>query len=429
MTLLFAFFLLSLHLGVEKVVGSSCSRWAIQVPAVTNFTLRSCDGKYGPYSGHIPGSVHTDLMKAGVISGDPYYRYQEIDLSWIPQTCWVYESEPFALPASGLTESCNVRIRLRHVDSVATVALNGVAIGQADNAHASHDFLVPANALSTASNVLSLTFPPTLSYVLQASEAYPYSVPHTINYNVWAEPSHRNFIRKAGSDFGWDWGPAFINLGVGEGLSDGSQGGSMNQDLITLYQEPQFTLDGIAVTYEFLTSDLHTVSINVSAIVTYLDQSTHKSLVPRLFELYIDNQLKGTYKVPMACSEVGGLCNVAVATGLVVEGLELWYPRTLVPPTTTTTASSSMVSPKLYTVELRCVGEAPQSVVKRVGFRKVVLVQTPLSSTQVEALSHLAAPAPASFYISVNNLPVYVRGANYIPPDSLIMRVTEKDYK
>ena len=35
-----------------------------------------------------------------------------------------------------------------------------------------------------------------------------------MNYNVWAEPTHRSFLRKAGSDFGWDWGPAFLTVGL-----------------------------------------------------------------------------------------------------------------------------------------------------------------------------------------------------------------------
>lgn len=31
---------------------------------------------------------------------------------------------------------------------------------------------------------------------------------------MWAEPSHRSFVRKAGSDFGWDWGPAYASTGM-----------------------------------------------------------------------------------------------------------------------------------------------------------------------------------------------------------------------
>lgn len=53
----------------------------------------------------------------------------------------------------------------------------------------------------------------TLWHVLQ-SKWYPYPVPATQNFNTWAEPTHRSFIRKAGSDFGWDWGPAFATTGM-----------------------------------------------------------------------------------------------------------------------------------------------------------------------------------------------------------------------
>lgn len=46
------------------------------------------------------------------------------------------------------------------------------------------------------------------------AENYPYFVPATQNFNTWTEPTHRSFIRKAGSDFGWDWGPAFATSGI-----------------------------------------------------------------------------------------------------------------------------------------------------------------------------------------------------------------------
>lgn len=44
-----------------------------------------------------------------------------------------------------------------------------------------------------------------LMLVERQAASYPYVIPETVNYNVWAEPSARNFLRKAGFDFGWDW--------------------------------------------------------------------------------------------------------------------------------------------------------------------------------------------------------------------------------
>ena len=48
----------------------------------------------------------------------------------------------------------------------------------------------------------------------ERANQYPYTVPATRFYTVWSEPTHRSFVRKAGSDFGWDWGPAFVPIGI-----------------------------------------------------------------------------------------------------------------------------------------------------------------------------------------------------------------------
>ena len=46
------------------------------------------------------------------------------------------------------------------------------------------------------------------------NKTYPYEVPASIYYNTWSEPSHRQFVRKTASSFGWDWGPSFIPVGI-----------------------------------------------------------------------------------------------------------------------------------------------------------------------------------------------------------------------
>jgi beta-mannosidase len=56
--------------------------------------------------------------------------------------------------------------------------------------------------LQAGPNELEVSFQSALAYALKQSHAYPYVVPETENYNVWAEPSNRAFVRKAGFDFG-----------------------------------------------------------------------------------------------------------------------------------------------------------------------------------------------------------------------------------
>lgn len=43
------------------------------------------------------------------------------------------------------------------------------------------------------------------------AESYPYFVQ---GGGIYFNYSDRNFVRKPQSDFGWDWGPAFVPTGI-----------------------------------------------------------------------------------------------------------------------------------------------------------------------------------------------------------------------
>lgn len=118
-------------------------------------------------------------------------------------------------------------LRLEGVDTVADVLLNGERVGRVAGAFQPFDLAV-SGAVREGSNELALRLLPARHVAAERAARYPYEVPHTENYNVWLEPSHRNFMRKvrpsiraavaalsllrclcvlqAGSDFGWDWG-------------------------------------------------------------------------------------------------------------------------------------------------------------------------------------------------------------------------------
>jgi len=47
------------------------------------------------------------------------------------------------------------------------------------------------------------------------ANAYPYSMYSGGDY---FNDSMRNFVRKTQSDFGWDWGPAFVPAGIWQNI-------------------------------------------------------------------------------------------------------------------------------------------------------------------------------------------------------------------
>lgn len=53
------------------------------------------------------------------------------------------------------------------------------------------------------------------NYSVRMANAYPYSVHSGGDY---FNDSMRNFVRKTQSDFGWDWGPAFVPAGIWQNI-------------------------------------------------------------------------------------------------------------------------------------------------------------------------------------------------------------------
>src|SRR5882724_3696304 len=70
----------------------------------------------------VPGCVHTDLLRAGLIE-DPYFGTNEPKLLWIGETNWQYRSTFDADPK--LFDQERIDLVCDGLDTVATIELNG----------------------------------------------------------------------------------------------------------------------------------------------------------------------------------------------------------------------------------------------------------------------------------------------------------------
>jgi beta-galactosidase/beta-glucuronidase len=156
------------------------------------------------FAASVPGNVHTDLMSAGLLEGDPYYRYNEVNMSWVTAKCWLYELDlPNSLFKSKYDHDV-LHIRANGLDNVATVFVNNIVVGTSSNSFRTFYFPVDLDILTRAADVVKIAvrLDSVAAEAKKRAAQYPYEVPATENWNVWAEPSSRNFVRKAGSDFG-----------------------------------------------------------------------------------------------------------------------------------------------------------------------------------------------------------------------------------
>jgi beta-mannosidase len=405
--------------AVAAAVVSAQARPAVRLGTATIHSLLSSDGVSWRCStlnssgvgetptlievaARVPGVAHEALRAAGMI-GDPQYRFNELAYRWVALAHWNFSADFTVQAASSLLirPAPSLSLRLSGVDTFCALHLNGQPIGlPLDSALLTHDVRLPPGALRPGSNRLVLAFSPPLAEAALRASAYPYPVPHTLYYHTWSEPSHRNFVRKPQSDFGWDWGPSLLPTGPTGRVEIRASGWG------------EAELAGVGVAQE------HTAEGAVGVRVTgWLEGG--EGIDPADAELLNELELRveichpscagsPTQRVvrrgrltPPPGHHASAAASAAAAPPLLISAPRLWWPR-------------GYGSPEMYDlVATLCHRGWPskcgEPLRRRIGLRRVELVQEPAPSPQP------GAPNGTSFYFRVNGVAIFAKGANAIP--------------
>ncbi len=152
----------------------------------------------------VPGDTHVALAAAGRI-GHPFRGRNEAPAAWIAEREWWWRTR-FELPAARPGEQ--VELVFEGLDTFASVYLNSVLLGQCDNMFRAWRFDIGAQ-LRDGANELAIVFAPATPSV--ADRKMP---PLWGPFAAKLEASKRNFMRKAQFGWGWDWGPNLPTVGV-----------------------------------------------------------------------------------------------------------------------------------------------------------------------------------------------------------------------
>lgn len=312
----------------------------------------------------VPGDVHLDLMRAGLIE-DPASGLHSLAARWVEDAIWTYQK---CFDWESREAGTPVWLEFERLSGVAEVFLNGMRVG----CHA-NDFL-PARF-----EVSGLLKPgPNLLVVQmeagQIANADAPGLPYAPN--LLAASTKRMWSRKPQCQFGWDWAPRLLNVGIA---------GSVR----LVWSEDALRVDQV-VPVIALSDDLQDATVSVCC---YLENAAASPQSVR-----VTASLPGLGVVSQAA------CDLAL--GLQPVGLELrvsapplWWPRGHGEPHT---------EPLLVEVESSRGGR--HAVELEVGFRKVHIDQSP-------------HPQSGSFFIlKINNRPIFCRGGNFVPPDLLACR-------
>ena len=313
--------------------------------------------------GTVPGSVHTDLLALGRIP-DPFVRDHERHVGWIAEREWTYRKR-FSVPVDLRCEERRFLVA-DGIDTVASVALNGRALGTVANQFRRWEWEITGD-LADGENELDLAF---ASPVREAAGRQTTRPMTTVAEQLPGAPH----LRKAPYQFGWDWGPRLPAIGIWKDVRiEAYSVGRLNDVYVH-----QRHVDG------------H-VAIRVA---TAVERWTDDELS---IELHVGDPLGTTVGEASAA-----LQDDAAELSATIEDPHLWWPN-------------GYGDQPLYTVTvaLRSADRELDRREFRLGLRTIELNRDPDAWGE-------------RFQFLVNGVPVFAKGANWIPPDSFLDRVTEE---
>ena len=144
----------------------------------------------------VPGCVHTDFINNGIL-GDIYYRDNAESCKFIEDNDYTYE-KTFVVDKV----SKNAYIEFDGLDTYANVYLNGTKIGECDNMFLEYAFNVDG-IIKEGENILTVKF---RSPILEArSRTGELKACFT---------KERVFTRRIQCTYGWDWVGRFVTMGI-----------------------------------------------------------------------------------------------------------------------------------------------------------------------------------------------------------------------
>lgn len=325
----------------------------------------------------VPGSVHTDLLKNGKIE-DPFYRLNEHNLQWIDKVNWEYKTTFNIDPVTFNRD--RIALDFKGLDTYADVFVNDTQVLSADNMF--REWMVDIKPqVKEGANELRILFRSPIVEGIKKYDANDYVIP--VSGNDLAEIGQVEgnkmvsvYTRKAGYHFGWDWGPRLVSSGLWRPV------------LLTAWDDAR----------------IENLQLKQNQV------SEKEATLTAVFEIEANADNKATIVIENDGQELAS-ADIQLTKGIStypvdfkIENPKLWW-------------TNGLGEAHLYNITGRLsIGKRLTEKSERIGIRILELVRD-------------KDEKGTSFYYKLNGVPVFMKGANYIPNDVFPARVTEEMYK
>jgi Beta-galactosidase/beta-glucuronidase len=357
----------------------SASAFAVGVEQVAidkDWTFKQVRGNSW-YPATVPGVVHTDLMDNGIIE-DPHFRLNERGVQWVDKEDWEYKTQ-FNVSAETFSKS-NIILDFKGLDTYADVYLNDSCILKANNMF--REWQVDVKGLvKQGENELRVYLHSPIKVDIPKFDAIHYPIEagndQSENGGIF-DKKLSVFARKAGYHYGWDWGPRLVTSGIWRPI------------YVVAWNDAR--IENVHYIQESVTARRANVKVRTEVIADNAGEA--------VLEISYDGLRRPISK---KVNLTKGL-NV-IEQDVVVNNPKLWW-------------SNGLGEAHLYTftTSVKLDGNTADSQCTDIGLRSIRVVR------DKDEAGH-------TFYFELNGVPVFSKGANYIPQDNFLPRVTAERYE
>ena len=293
---------------------------------------------------------------------NPFQDTSERSLQWIEERDWVYSCS-FTCSPEFLSQD-HIEITFAGLDTYAEVVLNSTPLLSANNAF--RTYTVDVKPLLATNNTLTITFRSAVKEGRRLAKKLRYTLPGKESV----------FTRKPPYQYGWDWAPRFVTCGIT---------GPVTLSGWSYFQLRQIQARTLMVRGDtaFMQFTAKVTADSTRSLQLFLSKEfPFKDYIKERYTVFKgENTLTCTFQLPQA---------------------KLWW-------------CNGMGTPYLYNYyyQFNYQNKSTRLGNFRFGVRTIELVQHPDSSG-------------SSFYFKLNNQPVFIKGANYVPSSSFLPNVRWK---
>jgi beta-mannosidase len=320
----------------------------------------------------VPGDVHTALIAAKRIP-QPFNDRNEDACRWVEDREWWYRLT-FTPEQNRLQEDERLQLVFNGLDTFAAIWLNGELLGEHANMFTEAVFDVSQKLRIGQPNTLAVRFDPPLIRVAGLDNL------------GWG--SERIHMRKGQFGYGWDWGPRLPTVGIWRPVE--------------LRRQRKAVLRGAHFTTQTLDPDCMHALVRVRVEMETISDPGDLSLLVRLLPPSQDSNQGAVIEntIDSVSGDTASVC-------FTIEKPTCWWTHDL-------------GAPSLYTLEVMLYsnGELLDVWQSQVGVRTLILDQSPDPDER----------GTRFFRFVLNGVPIFAKGADWIPADSFVGSIQEDQY-